>query len=251
MDRGAHYVKTDLQIHTPRDRNWTAECVGDENRRQFAREFVAACRAAGLGAVGVTDHHDFAFLPFIRRAATEEIGADGGPLPEQQRIVVFPGLELSLEVPCQVLLIFSADFPGERLSTVLDKLDIPANPAESRAAQPQKLSFLTLQELHDRLDQTDWLRGQYIVLPNVTDGGYKTLMRSGMDAQYRDMPCVGGYLDGPVSQIGTGNARIFAGLDAVRGYKAIATLQTSDARTFAELGINATWIKWAEPTAEA
>lgn len=252
MDRGAHYVKTDLQVHTPRDRNCKAECVGDENRRQFAREFIAACRAAGLGAVAITDHHDFAFLPFIRDAANEEIGADGDVLPDNQRIVVFPGLELSLEVPCQVLLIFSADFPGERLSTILDKLDIDAaDPAESRGAQPQKLSFLTLRELHERLDQTDWLRGQYIVLPNVTDRGYKTLMRSGMDAQYRDMPCVGGYLDGPVSDIGTGNAKIFAGLDAVRGYKAIATLQTSDARAFAELGANATWIKWAQPTAEA
>jgi len=252
MDRGAHYVETDLQVHTPRDRNWQGECVGDENRRQFGREFIAACRAAGLGAVAITDHDDFAFLPFIRHAATEELGPDGGGVPEDQRIVVFPGLELSLEVPCQVLLIFSADFPGERLSTVLDKLDIdPAEPADSRGAQPQKLSFLTLQELHDRLDQTDWLRGQYIVLPNVTDGGHKTLMRSGMDAQYRDMPCVGGFLDGPVSAVGTGNARIFAGLDAVRGHKAIATLQTSDARAFAALGANATWIKWAQPTAEA
>ena len=252
MDSGAHYVKADLQVHTPRDRNWTPQCVGDENRRQFGREFIAACRAAGLGAVAITDHHDFALLPYIREAAAGEIGGDGAVIPEDEQIVVFPGLELSLEVPCQVLLIFSADFPGERLSTVLDKLDIePSDPAEPWGAEPQKLKFLTLRELHDRLDQTDWLHGEYIVLPNVTDGGYKTLMRSGMDAQYRDMPCVGGYLDGPAKDIGAGNERIFAGLDAARGNKSIATLQTSDARSLERLGANATWIKWAKPTAEA
>jgi type III restriction enzyme len=252
MDRGAHYARADLQVHTPRDRNWKPQCVGEDNRRQFSREFIAACRAAGLGAVAITDHHDFAFLPYIREAAKTEIGGDGAIVPEAGQLVVFPGLELTLEVPCQVLLIFSADFPGERLSTVLDKLDIdPADPAEPWGAEPQKLKFLTLGDLHDRLDQTDWLRGEYIVLPNVTDGGYKSLMRSGMDAQYRDMPCVGGYLDGPVENIGSGNARIFAGLDAVRGNKSIATLQTSDARSFDRLGANTTWIKWAEPTAEA
>jgi type III restriction enzyme len=252
MDNGAHYIKADLQVHTPRDRNWKPACVGDENRRQFSREFIAACRAAGLGAIAITDHHDFGFLPYIREAAKTEIGHDGGVMPEDQQLVVFPGLELSLEVPCQVLLILSADFPGERLSTVLDKLDIdPSDPAESWGAEPQKLKFLSLGELHDRLDQTDWLRGEYIVLPNVTDGGYKTLMRSGMDAQYRDMPCVGGYLDGPAAKIGTGNARIFAGLDIARGNKSIATVQTSDARSFERLGANASWIKWAKPTAEA
>lgn len=252
MDRGAHYVKADLQAHSPRDRNWAGEYVTDEERRQFARDFVAACRKTGLQAVAITDHDDFLFAPYIRRAAREEVDEDGDQVDAAKRIVVFPGLELSLEVPCQALLIFSADFPDERLSAVLEKLDIDAAaPSERWGAHPQKRPFRTLQELHERLDQTDWLRGQYIVLPNVTDGGYKTLMRSGMDAAYRDMPCVGGYLDKPATTIGVGNHRIFAGKDPARGNKPLATLQTSDARSFEALGSNASWIKWVEPTAEA
>lgn len=191
MDRGAHYVKADLQVHSPRDPQFKARSVSDEDRRQYAREFVAACRARGLGAVAITDHHDFAFVPFIREAATGELDGTGAPLPRNRQLVVFPGLELSLEIPCQALLIFSADFPTDRLAAVLDKLGIEPTPdGEDRARDPTALQFGSFVELYKRLDETSWLRGQYAVLPNVTDKGYATLLRSRMQAKYRDMPSV-------------------------------------------------------------
>lgn len=252
MDRGAHFVKTDLQVHSPRDPNWKLKCSTDVERDQFAREFIAACRDAGLGAVAITDHHDFCFVPYIRAAAEAEVGPDGKHVPAERRVVVFPGLELTLEVPCQALLLFSSDFPGERLSAVLEKLGIEqGDPTNEKANNPRQLPFKTIQSLYDRLDETDWLRGQYIVLPNVTDKGHGTIMRKQMYAHYREMPCVGGYLDSPVAKIGTGNRDAFAGRDTARGNKRLAVIQTSDARTFEALGTNASWIKWAEPTAEA
>ena len=252
MDRGAHYLKADLQVHTPRDPNWKLVCTTDDEREQFGRDFIAACRAAALGAVAVTDHHDFGLVPWIRRAAVHEVDAEGRPLDPRQRIVVFPGLELTLAVPCQALLIFSADFPDDRLPAVLEKLGIdPADRSEPKAKAPGQLPFDTFQALYARLDETAWLRGQYTVFPNVTDGGHQTLMRKHMQSKYRDMPCVGGYLDGPVERIGTGNRRAFDGLDPSRGFKRIAVIQTSDARSLKDFGSNPTWIKWAEPTGEA
>ncbi len=78
-------------------------------------------------------------------------------------------------------------------------------------------------------------------------------MRPGMQSKYKEMPCVGGYLDGSVASIGTGNARKFAGMDAAWGSKPLALFQTSDSRsdTLEDLGKYSTWVKWAEPTAEA
>jgi chromosome segregation protein len=155
-------------------------------------------------------------------------------------------------VPCQALLIFSADFPTERLSAVLEKLGVdPAAASEKKAKSPMQLGFENFKELYERLDETPWLRGQYTVIPNVTDGGHGTLMRSQFYAKYRDMPCVGGYLDGTVDKIGKGNREAFAGKDSNRGYKRIAVIQTSDARELIDIGSNVSWIKWAEPTAEA
>jgi chromosome segregation protein len=255
-DNGAHFFRTDLQVHTPRDGGWKgARPKSDVDRREFASKFVAHCRSVGLNAVAVTDHHDLAFVPYIRAAANTETDASGSLLPEADRLVVFPGIELTLAVPCQAIVVLDADFPDDRLSLVLEALAIdPADPADEVAAATTPLEHLTsLEAVYSTLNQREWLRGRFIVLPNVTDSGHKTLMRPGMHAKYKAMPCVGGYLDGPVTKIGTGNQGIFAGQNKSYGYKPLTVFQTSDARNanFAKLGEPSTWIKWAAPTAEA
>lgn len=77
--------------------------------------------------------------------------------------------------------------------------------------------------------------------------------RSGMAPKYKDMPCVGGYLDGSKSGLRGGTHNILAGKDKAWGHKRIASIQTSDNRRedHADLGKHSSWIKWASPTAEA
>jgi hypothetical protein len=78
--------------------------------------------------------------------------------------------------------------------------------------------------------------------------------RKGMQAKYKSMPCLGGYLDGTVeTKVGKGNRRIFDGLDENWGNHRIALFQTSDCRNEShdDLGKHSTWVKWATPTAEA
>jgi hypothetical protein len=83
MDKGAHFYKVEFQVHTPRDKNWQGgEAVTDDERRAYATEFVAACRARGLQAVSITDHHDLAFFKFIREAANAETDDQGTPLSQ-------------------------------------------------------------------------------------------------------------------------------------------------------------------------
>lgn len=111
MDKGAHFFRCDLQVHTPRDINWTgSEKVNDETRMAYATSLVQACRERDLQAVAITDHHDMVFVDYIRRAALEETDLEGKPIPKAERLVVFPGIELTLGVPCQALLLFDADF---------------------------------------------------------------------------------------------------------------------------------------------
>lgn len=256
MDRGAHFRRCDFQVHTPRDANWSGtRPVAGKDRQVWAEDFVAACRAKGLGSVAITDHHDFAMVPFVRKAAKSELGSDGKPLPEEQRLIVFPGLELTLSVPCQALLILDADFPDERLDAVLTRLAVQITDAiEDKLSGVTPIDMALLSELHNELDKDTWLRHHYIIFPNVTDSGHQTLLRAHMHHKYREMPCVGGYLDGTVeTKVGDGNRRIIDGLNSEYGNKRIAIIQTSDSRseTFADLGKFTTWIKWSVPTAEA
>ncbi len=256
MDKGAHFYRCDFQVHTPRDRQWQGDRpVSDVERREYAVDFIAACRRKGLHAVAITDHHDMAFIPYMRDAAANELGVDNQPLPEAQRIHVFPGMELTLGVPCQALLIFGADFPNDMFALAATRLSIaPEDSSEPQCREITRLTGITtLQELCDELDKHEFLKGTYIVLPNVSEGGQSTLLRSGFPGHYKNMLCIGGYLDGMVEQLGEGNTRILSGQDPAYGRKALALFQTSDSRShdFAHLGVATTWVKWAVPTAEA
>jgi hypothetical protein len=91
---------------TPHDSNWDgAGAVTNTERRLYAQQFVAACRAKSINAVAITDHHDLAFFKYIREAALNETDASGKALPATERLTVFPGLELTLGIPCQALLL--------------------------------------------------------------------------------------------------------------------------------------------------
>jgi type III restriction enzyme len=208
-----------------------------------------------LNAVAITDHHDLTFVSYIREAAEQETNPEGQTLPEGERLVVFPGVELTLGVPCQALLILDADFPNDRLSMVLEALAInivdPAAPSLPSVERRDHIDSLS--KLCTTLNEREWLRNRYIVLPNVTDGGLGTLIRKSMQSKYKEMPSVGGYLDGSFAKLGDGVRTIVSGRDSAWGNKRIALFQTSDSRssTFESLGKHSTWVKWATPTAEA
>lgn len=200
MDAGAHFYKCDFQVHTPRDLNWDGQgAVTEDERRQYAQEFVAACREKGLGAVAITDHHDLAMFKYIREAASKESDAAGKPLLHSERLVVFPGVELTLGIPCQALLLFDADLPVEFLPLAQTALGVtPSDASEAKHAPVKKLDIMSFEDLYKALDKLDPLRGRFIVFPHIGDGGYKTLLRKDFEKHYISMPCVGGYIDGPL-----------------------------------------------------
>lgn len=258
-DKGGHFYRSDFQVHTPRDTQWDGARPVLADREKWATTFVAAARERGLDAVAISDHHDFAFFPYIRKAAAEEMRADGSPVPEAERLVVFPALELTLSVPCQAILILDADFPEDRLGDVLKALHFdPVDPSLDALPQTTVLQDSgDINDLHAKLDKHDWLRARYILLPNVTPSGHKTLLRTSFQAKYRDMTPTGGYLDGSIAELdkqkNVGEKRILEGGDVHWGSKRLALFQTSDARKadFSTLGQHSTWVKWSSPTAEA
>ena len=258
MDDGAHYFRSDFQVHTPRDINWKGHRpVTDDERRQYAHDFVAACRKKQLQAVAITDHHDLAFFRYIRDAAVQETDGLGMPLAQDHKLVVFPGMELTLAVPCQALLILDADFPSELLSQVVVALSLkPVPTPDTHATHAETLQlehFRTFEALYSALSKHEILRNRFIVLPHVGEGGGHTILRKGFATGYKNMPCVGGFVDGSSSQHGLGNKSILSGTNKEWGNKPLAVFQTSDnrSRDFAQLGAHVTWVKWAKPTAEA
>lgn len=257
MDKGARFYKCDFQVHSPRDINWTGKpAITAKEREEYAAEFIAECRKRGLDAVAITDHNDTTFFSYIKAAAENETDESGLLIEPHRKIIVFPGMELTLSSPpCQALLILDADFPIANLQVVTVALAIHSNdPAEEHHQAVQTLTNISdLNHLYETLSAQQSLRGRFIIFPHVKDGGHKTLLRSGFHHQYASMPCVGGYLDGSITDLGNGNIKILNGENKEYGFKALGVFQTSDnrSRSFDKLGKHYSWVKWAEPTAEA
>lgn len=254
MDQGAHFHACSLQVHTPRDCVWEGHRAQNEEERQaFAKAFVKACRERGIQAVAITDHHDCVMLPYIQQAAQLEADHNGTVTPPSGRLVVFPGVELTLGIPCQALLIFDSSISLDLVKQALVALAVPSSvPEHPRAANPVRLAgFTLLSEVYGRLNAYPELKGRFIVWPNVNNGGDDTLLRPGFANKYVEMPCVGGYTDGLASE--KANFNITDGKDKSWGKRTIAVIQTSDARgnDFHHIGHALTWIKWSSPTAEA
>ncbi len=256
MDKGAHFYRCDFQVHTPRDLRWTGpSATTDDERLAYGKRLIAACRERGINAVAITDHHCMTFVPHIRQAAAEETAADGTELQDSERIVVFPGMELTLGVPCQAIIILDADFPSDFLPNVLTALTINQNGSDqSKTVEVQRLDHIqSLKQLKEELDKHSFLRNRYTVFPNVSGEGPFSLLRTGMAGKYAEMPWVGGYTDGEYSKLKDGPKNILSGKDKAWGHKRVACIQTSDSRRddHTTLGVPSTWIKWATPTAEA
>jgi len=257
MNKGTRFYNCDFQVHTPRDINWAGpKPVTDADRNAYAERFVLACRDKGVNAVAITDHHDLAFFPYIKAAANNEVDDSGQPIIDSKKLVVFPGIELTLSnPPCQALLILDANFPEDQLIRVLHKLSLEPNPV-AEASTKQTVAIPSdvvngLTDLHVKLDSIDVLKGKYIILPH-TARGHKGILRRDLYEHYVKMPCVSGYLDGVIPD-DQGLKNIINGKDRNYGFKSIAVFQTSDNRkdTFEDLGTATTWVKWATPTAEA
>lgn len=256
MDKGAHFYRCDFQVHTPRDLRWAGpDATTPEERLAYGQKLVAACRERGIQAIAITDHHCMTFVPFIRQAAAEETSTDGSVLPDEERLVVFPGMELTLGVPCQAIVIFDADFPNDFLPNILTAFTITQNgPDQPKIAEVQRLDHIqSLKVLKDELDKHSFLRDRYTIFPNVSGEGQFSLLRTGMAGKYSEMPWVGGYTDGEFAKLKDGPKNILSGNDKAWGNKRIACVQTSDTRRdeHSTLGTPSTWIKWARPSAEA
>jgi type III restriction enzyme len=274
MDNGAHFYRCDFQVHSPRDIAYTGSKYGLDTadianitteqkekiiseRDQFSKEYLLKIRNAGLNAIAMTDHHDVVFVKCLRKVAEIENQAFKANSELDKIITVFPGIEMSLANPVsQCIIIFDADFSDSNLDAVLHFFGInPTNEFEKVTTPTLKISqniINDLVHLHEKLDELSYCKGKYVILPNVGKSGDHTIMRNGFHEHYRKMPCVGGYVDKAIPTE-TGYLNKLNGGDVNYGNKSIAIISTSDNRyeDGREFGKYSTWIKWAEPTAEA
>ncbi len=266
----ASWRKCDFQIHTPRDPNWIgARPVGENEiilgtnsqatiqdveteRRKWAEGFVDSCIAKGLDAIAITDHHEMVMIPYVQDTISAKKSVDSS-----FDLWLFPGMELTAHGGVQCLILFDADLSLEWRQQAQVHLGIVSVEINEKSAKAGALVQLThnYADISCKLDEIEQLRGKYIILPNVSQGNSHTVLKDGAHADFLRMPYIGGYLDKgqTIDTLGTKNRRRISGNDKKWSNKFVYPLPTTDSRNsnFNTLGTNNTWIKLAEPTAEA
>lgn len=257
MDKGAHFCRSDFQIHSPRDRNWqpteNRPKTGEE-RLRYAHEFIARCREVGIRAIGITDHDDVCFVKYFQSAAQDETQKIEAIKPEKQNPIVFPGVEITSKVGYQVIVLLDANANEGLQHILLHAIGVtPVVDSEETGPEPRQLSFTTLNELDELLSRRRELEGRYIILPHVGVSGYKTLAKKALREIYATMPCVGGYIECDWKQLDRNKIFLYGGKVRRWGNKTLGIFQTSDFRGEVATydGSRSTWVKMAEFTAEA
>ena len=199
MNNGARYYKCDFQVHTPRDLQFAGkEYFSEVERKEYSEKFIIACRDKKLDAVAITDHHDLSFFNYIKNASINEKDSDSNLINENNRIVIFPGMELTLDVPCQALLLFDStiDLTDDLIVKIYTALSIQNQhvKSESKSIQHERLPIKSINEVYERLNGITALQNKFIVFPNVKENGGDSILRTGFHNEYASGQFVGGCL---------------------------------------------------------
>jgi len=251
---GAVWRNTDLQVHTTRDAGWSGSVslAGGSQELETAREnwaddFVAECLKRGIGAVGITDHHDIVMYPYIQRAI--ERSADA-----QAKLWLFPGMEITCEDSVQCLMLFDQGTSAETLRRLFGIMPKVAEPDANAAKAPQ--TIVCGKDIKEFLEATyddATFRGKSIVLPHASKGGHKDILRQGFHTRFAELEVDGVYNEKAHAAVDDiTRKRIYGELkdwgDRRRG---IITTGDNRAADYGSLGINVCWMRLGEPTAEA
>jgi type III restriction enzyme len=260
----AYWCKCDFQVHTPRDPNWQGPrpvglgednggqpaCAADVDagRQGWAEDFVQQCARRGLEAIAITDHHEMVMIPYIKSAIDAERARNG-----EFDLWLFPGMELTCRNGVQCLLIFDSDLSEEWWREAQGRLGIVVAALDDRARQAPRVTQLnhTYPQIADELDTVPQLKGRYIVLPNVSDGGRHTVLTDGAHADFKSMPYVGGYLDSgqTIETIGARTRRRLSGDHDIWGRRFVYPLphQTHGQLTTQAWAATAVGSSWQRP----
>lgn len=250
---GATWRKCDFQIHSPRDPQWTGSphlpggSTADEQARdEWADRLVERCIAVGLTAIAITDHHDFCFVEYVRRAIARA-HAD---------IWLFPGVEVTCDDAVQCLVLFDADseadtwnrlFGGHLLSIAAPESEAATNPQADPCGKDIG-AFLK------EIAADAGLSGCSIVLPHASnEGAHKSVLRTGFHTRFKTLAFDGVYTDKAFNELDEPTKNKIWGKVPAWGSRRRGIIPTGDNRgiSFDRLGANTCWIRLGEPTTEA
>jgi energy-coupling factor transporter ATP-binding protein EcfA2 len=191
------------------------------------RRWIEAARDAGIDAIGVTDHNTAEAILTIQDAAST---IDLAP-------VVFPGVELTTNDGCHLLLLMDPLCNQQHVNDLLSRVEVPVNDRGKQTAR----SPLSVEKILEECGDDALVIGAHVNGPDglLEFGGEQRIAvlrntkLAGVEVQ-PDLDCDSAWLDGSKPVVGRKLSQVWG----------------SDSHSFNSIGQRFTWVKMTKPNLE-
>lgn len=226
LPNGARFYRVDLHNHTPADPSFHRQdfkLKTEEDKMAFARRYVEFARyEQQLDMIGITDHNDTSWLPYIQ-AAGAEVG-----------LTVIPGVELGANEGKRTIHYLALFEPGTdptHIDHFISSAGLPPKVRFDRDGRP-RLTPKSCRELTDLIvDSADGLPGLAIAAHITRKNGLlKELEGESRVLAYEDENLLAVEIPDTRTGLGNFNRQVVDGMADHYGGKTVACLNSSDGR---------------------
>ena len=221
---GSRWWRVDLHAHSPKSHDFKGQL--EENADAMGL-WLEAARDVGIDAIAVTDHNTAEAISPIQGAASK---VDATP-------VVFPGVELTANDGCHLLLLVDPSCNQQHIDDLLSRVDVPVNDRGKQTAR----SPLSVEKILEECGDAALVIGAHV---NGPDGLLQfcgeqriavlgNMKLAGVEVQ-PDIYCDSAWLDGSKSVVGRKLSQVWG----------------SDSHSFDNIGQRFTWVKMTKPNLE-
>lgn len=239
LSNGARFYRADLHNHTPRDAAFHCGQMPvdtEEQKLAFACEYVRFARLdQNLDIIGITEHNDVSWLPYIQQAANDlnkELEQDGS----RERLIVMPGVELgalnSGKRPIHLLAIFNPSTSSNWIDDFISTLDLMPDARFQDDRKPTAVQK-TFSELCQAIAKKDGI----VIAAHISSksGMFYDLEGAGRIEAYNCEKLWAVEIPNKVEDLADAEKRIVRGEADLYGSKKVACLNHSDGRGLKEV----------------
>lgn len=238
----AQFWRCDLQTHSPLEHEFSpgVDTTNAAAVKGAAEKFVKHAVDAGLDAVAITDHNSVAFIRAVTQAAAD-------------KLVVFPGVEISASDGYHLLAIFEPGTDPDRIQALLTKLGIEKGTERTTQNAPTCAEEpWTWGKILEEIDKRD---DAIAIAPHVRRS--KGILRSGVAGEVRARYWKSPHLyvvEDNKKELRSGSSMtdniMLNELDDYRRDRLPARIWGSDSKSYDAIGERSTYIKMVEPSIE-
>ena len=223
---GSRWWRVDLHAHSPKSHDFKGQLDEDVDAM---RRWLEAARDAGIDAIAVTDHNTAEAISPIQDAAPK---VDAAP-------VVFPGVELTANDGCHLLLLVDPSCNQQHVNDLLSRVDVPVDDwGKDTARSPLSVEEILEECGNDALVVAAHINGPGGLLYYDHRGQQRiaelrNTKLAGVEVQ-PDMKFDNIWLDGSKPVVGRKLSQVWG----------------SDSHSFDSIGKRFTWVKMTKPNLE-